>query len=815
MAASSNHAGPVTRAAAIASVVFASGCVPQSELGSPISTDGAGLLAVVESDRITPDLYAVERASELPPIVARDGDTLVLLPLTQGLEAYGLAPGLVPTESFRRGRPLPPSTGAFSLVAPDVTWTPLDVLPVTVGELRLPALAQCSQEDRCGIYEDAETVCVRPCPRPTPVEPPISPGAPQIRNLACPLGWSPSDSSGPGCRPATRTVCPPGQIQVLGEQACAPLVPCDPGFRQPPEGSVLFLSAEAAPGGDGSEANPFRTLTEAIEADPDASLSLAPGDYVLPSAVEGRTAILGRCPEGVVLRGSSRIEPSGMLALDGVRLDGELVVAGELVTQNAELIQDLILQGQGLMRVGRSRVYGEIRNDGSQSTAWAVINNSVLEGGLHISGSVRVTGQNVVFENGTRYLTLSDRSEVRLVTVWLRAKEPSPALTLADDSAVSAEALFAEAESLFVLGEGTQLELINSGVSGLTRSQAVQGGLSAMGSHIAAVRSANPTFSVAGGQLSLNGCTVATRGSIFASALDSEVQLTDVEALGPELLIRARGESTVDVVRVASSGGLEIGAGRGAGHHFAYESGRRYCVNGQPDVHHQISLNVVDFRAEGRIDAGVILCAGTQATLQRVELQGVEAGVYADCRRGCELDLDKVDATITDLTVAGSTTSRFGVIQRGGTLRLERAELSGFETYGLYNWGSTVDVSDLVVRDIGRPGMNGETKVDTFCSQSDPGMLRGPGSAVFSENFSVPPPNLPPRLKMERFKLVDAFCAGVSFGFDGRLEGGDGEIRGHRRGFNVMRLLNISVTSDVVFRDNQTDLLEVLKTSGG
>ncbi len=147
------------------------------------------------------------------------------------------------------------------------------------------------------------------------VELPEPPALPML--APCPEGWAevePEDGSPTRCDPfpaAPTGECPLGQALFVGESGCAEIGPPCPADGWPidlPTGSpVLYVRADAAPGGDGSVSSPFAAIRDAIMAAPSgATIAVAAGEYEGDFAIDSKDLhLVGACLS-TVIEGVSR-----------------------------------------------------------------------------------------------------------------------------------------------------------------------------------------------------------------------------------------------------------------------------------------------------------------------------------------------------------------------------------------------------------------------------------------------------------------------------------------------------------------------------
>ncbi len=175
------------------------------------------------------------------------------------------------------------------------------------------------------------------------------------------------------CRPLEAN-CPPGTIpkvdqgciavgipgcaeEFLEEGTCIPSVDkCKPGEFAVPSGCISIDGAEgcgSAPWGhivdepktvwvnsshegasDGSQAQPFKTITEALAVVPsEGRIALAAGNYDEPISIKKPLSIIGRCPSRVLIRGTVPVpyapapaivysEGPKSVRIEGIRIGG-------------------------------------------------------------------------------------------------------------------------------------------------------------------------------------------------------------------------------------------------------------------------------------------------------------------------------------------------------------------------------------------------------------------------------------------------------------------------------------------------------------
>jgi hypothetical protein len=137
-------------------------------------------------------------------------------------------------------------------------------------------------------------------------------GGPRAPELTpCPVGWSEvRTGSAVACAPWSpdeEVQCEPGFARFAGDPRCARVGTECPSGEYPVGVSgdpVLYVSASAAPGGDGSIDAPFTRITEALAAARVAGTTIAVGKgiYEGPIEIPGGVMVWGACPEETIVR---------------------------------------------------------------------------------------------------------------------------------------------------------------------------------------------------------------------------------------------------------------------------------------------------------------------------------------------------------------------------------------------------------------------------------------------------------------------------------------------------------------------------------
>ncbi len=289
-------------------------------------------------------------------------------------DARPTPPGLGATEP----NPLPTDDGAAWVCAEG--WAPLEALGTCAPPDEIPS--------DCGAWRPAEFGgCRAPEPEDCGDGPWLGDGS-CLEPWGCHDGWAREDGE-IGCRPAPlRVDCEPGTFAVPGGACSAPW-PCPGGWvrladgigcRPPaldcgPDGWVVggecvevasrdcpadflrgehpplsqYVSAGAAPGGDGSVDRPFQHLDDALTAlrFVRGTIVVAPGEYPVSRRVSDGVSLVGACAEGVQLVGA--VSVGADVGLSHLSIAGLLTVeaAGSVEVDHLGLSTVRIGEGAG------------------------------------------------------------------------------------------------------------------------------------------------------------------------------------------------------------------------------------------------------------------------------------------------------------------------------------------------------------------------------------------------------------------------------------------------------------------------------------
>ncbi|RLB45720.1 MAG: hypothetical protein DRJ42_29315, partial [Deltaproteobacteria bacterium] len=192
-------------------------------------------------------------------------------------------------------------------------------------------------------------------------------GVPEIMLAPCPDAWREVVVDGvTECDPypvEPQPTCDAGDVHFPGEARCRPIGEACPGgdyaATLPTDGSVVYVNAAAAGGGDGTLAGPYAGLSDIAwsSLSPGTTVALAKGTYEGTVHVRGGVRVVGACVRDTRLTGYTGPIPSVVTALPGV---GEGVV--ENLTIGGAVQRGVLVDG------GRSLVLEGVLIEGTQET---------------------------------------------------------------------------------------------------------------------------------------------------------------------------------------------------------------------------------------------------------------------------------------------------------------------------------------------------------------------------------------------------------------------------------------------------------------
>jgi hypothetical protein len=199
----------------------------------------------------------------------------------------------------------------------------------------------------------------------------VAPAAPPVLT-PCPPGWREvmvPDIPGAVCDPwpdGDPATCPDGEAHFPGEDGCATVGPPCPAGRfpegLPADRTIRYVDGSVAPGGDGSMASPYDTLTDALrDSGAGDVVAVAKGTYDEDLFVRGGITIWGACATETRLTSSrpATLEPiidvqRADVEVRGVSIGGARPAAIVTTPEGSLTLDGVIVEESALLGVGVS-----------------------------------------------------------------------------------------------------------------------------------------------------------------------------------------------------------------------------------------------------------------------------------------------------------------------------------------------------------------------------------------------------------------------------------------------------------------------------
>lgn len=410
------------------------GCESEGRAVPPIPADARAVLWAVQGSDGTWQVQAFDVGAGQSWQFSRrlePGTEIVALSYRASLFNLDVNEGEVrPVVSGAR-RPLPTPDEIFSAQADaeDLTWSLETELPVGLDSFRIAALDPITCVDAGGCVNDATTEprCARPCVVTAP-EPANVPAPPTF--APCPAGWSegplPNDDEVVVCVGSApdATPCSGGTFQGAAAASCERVGrACQGRFPPPPaEGTaVVYVDLTAPPGGDGSEAAPWTSISAAlVDATEPTTLLVASGRYEETPALPDGITIQGACA-GEVTVGNGEAWPAaadahfrlrdvtlvGSMAIDsgGARLESVVLLGAESATEPALSVAGSAMVHLTNARVTAAGVAVHVGGDGQLDAETVELSGTV---GLRLSGGAAATVRQARIHDSQDGVTIRD-----------------------------------------------------------------------------------------------------------------------------------------------------------------------------------------------------------------------------------------------------------------------------------------------------------------------------------------------------------------------------------------------------------------------
>ncbi|MBW2461126.1 MAG: hypothetical protein JRH11_05735 [Deltaproteobacteria bacterium] len=620
----------------------------------------------------------------------------------------------------------------------------------------------------------------------------------------CPSGWqNTTEGNFTFCTPyadAGPSACPAGEAHFVGEPGCRAIgAACPSGeFADglPSDGSVVFVSPGASPGGNGTMGSPYPTLAEVPWSTLTSGTTVALGKGTYPGIIRvpAGVHVVGACVNETVLTGAaigtSRAVIYGAAPGEPASVRDLSIVDPQQFGVWAD--EGHRLRVQGVLISGAAGWGAFVQGVGTEMTLADVVirdTRAPLEGNsgagiLAVLGG-RVEAVRVVVEDSaeTGVIVASPGSEAELTDVAIigsypTSREPTVStegrgLDVEYGASVVANHVYLQQNhesAIFVAREGARVALNDAVITDtLPRSDAstfgagifvgIDGHLS--GSRVVVLRSAHHGLSLGeGGSVELTDALV----------LDTRAPNENATGIG----VYATRDSTLSLTRFGAAQNRSTG-----------------IIIGGPSEATLVDILVQDTLPSGRFAAGygLVFLEATTVNASRLVVEGnrmMGIGVIL----GSTLTL--TDAVIRNTLPAMDGAGSYGIFAASeATLDGTRVAVDGASSVGVISaLGGRATLRDLRVTQVARPECEGE------------GCAGRPGGHGVSAEDST--------LTIERFAVLGSELCGVFVAQSSvppEVDLMTGVVAGSRigaclqaPGYDVERL-----TSGVVYMDNETN----------
>jgi len=224
----------------------------------------------------------------------------------------------------------------------------------------------------------------------------LADGAPPVELptlTPCPAEWREvADGDVPTCDPYPGVgpeTCGAGEVHFPGEAGCAPVGdPCPPGpfaTTLPSAGTIVYVDAAAAPGGDGTLASPYASLASVpwISLASGDTVALGKGTYEGSLPLDAGVSVIGACAGETILTGVA----GPIQAVITVTSSGEPASIRNVTVADAPQAGVRLSDGRALSLTGvvieRARRFGVLAEDRDTRLTFedVVVRETLSEGG--------------------------------------------------------------------------------------------------------------------------------------------------------------------------------------------------------------------------------------------------------------------------------------------------------------------------------------------------------------------------------------------------------------------------------------------------
>lgn len=626
---------------------------------------------------------------------------------------------------------LPRWDGSWRMDSRSVGFVAAEAVDGVINELRVHRVQEadrCVAANSCfGLQDElCQAFCEVDPHRPARV----GATAPELR--PCPSGWLEADDSvvgrwcepWPGQKPAD---CPANQVIWPGELACHSIGPPCADFASGLPPGTIYVDDDAAAGGDGQRATPFRTIAEALSGA--RTIAVARGSYDGPLTLPPGVALIGACPSETVIRGSNLapvLALSGSATVAGLRLEGG--TTGISASGGSLRLRELWLaaaSGPGLTIGPATRVRLEdlaIRSSGGPG---ATAQSATMVGRrLSIQGAAG-TG----LETHDTVLSLS---EVAISDLSSVSDPNSAAIAVFAGTSSLSRAVIERTPVGGVRAEDGRIDLQDLVVRETSPGPDPSGA-------VTAVRSAGSLRRGFLNHVAFAGLRI-TEGSQFTAedlVIDDVVVGTGINPNG--IYVDASGFELRRAILHCYGDGIEATS----------ETGAMTATIADVDLISTQEQLLLQYRRSA------IVCSGRTARcrLERVESASFSNGIQA--RSGSQVNARDVQIRNGRATILTDLGGRGVIAQDGSTVHLDRAivERMPGSSFVLDGFGSSITATDVFLGD------------HDVCRNSDcNGLTTGVGIVIRTGTT----------LSLRRFTIEGAAAAGLDMGMDVNFDIADG-----------------------------------------
>ncbi len=548
----------------------------------------------------------------------------------------------------------------------------------------------------------------------------------------CPSGWLEADDVvvGRWCEPwpgQKPTDCPANQVIWPGESACHSLGPPCADFASGLPPGTIYVDDDAAAGGDGQRATPFRTIAEALSGA--RTIAVARGSYDGSLTLPAGVALIGACPGETVIRGSNLapvLALSGSATVAGLRIEGG--TTGISASRGALHLRELWLaaaSGPGLTIGPATRVRLEdvaIRSSGGPG---AMARGATLVGRrLSIQGA---TGTGLSTDD-----TVLSLSDVAISDLSSNGDPNSAGITAFAGTSSVSRAVIERTPVGGVRAEDGRIDLQDLVVRETSAGPDPSGAVVTV--HAAGSLRRSFFNHVAFAGLRITGGSQFTAEDLI---IDDVVVGTGVNPNG--IYVDASGFELRRAVLHCYGDGIEATSEKGA---LTATIADVVLISTQEQL-------LLQYRRSA------IVCSGSVARchLERVESASFSNGIQA--RSGSRVEATDVQIRNGRATILTDLGGRGVIAQDGSTVHLERAIVDRMpgSSFVLDGFGSSINATDVYLGDQG------------VCRNSDcNGLTTGVGIVIRTGTT----------LTLRRFTIEGAAAAGLDMGEDINFDIADG-----------------------------------------